>query len=112
MTHKIDHLAGWNPIATCPFRGTVDLWCVYGGEEYAQYDGGASIGKLVSQRNRSEEYGFFGNQSNEGVPQGHAPDLVPVAWRVAVPDCPASIIAEALGVPLTLEDAIAKAGAA
>src|SRR5690606_34763667 len=41
---------GWNPVATCPIREPVDLWCVYGGEEFAQYEGGASIGKLVPNR--------------------------------------------------------------
>lgn len=96
----------WNAIDTCPIREPVDLWCVYGGEEFAQFDGGASIGKLVSNRIKTDEYGFFGNQSNDGVPQRDAPDLVPVAWRKAVPNCPAEIIAEALGIPLTLEDAL------
>lgn len=99
-------LSDWQPISTCPFRETVDLWCVYGGEEFAQYDGGAPIGRLISARNKSEEYGFFGNQSNDGVPQRDAPDLVPVAWRKAVPFCPPSIIAQVLGVPLTCEDAL------
>lgn len=96
---------GWNPISTCPIREPVDLWCVYGGEEFAQYEGGASIGKLVPNRIKTMEYGFFGNQSDNGVPQRDAPDLVPVAWRKAVPSCPATLIAEALGIPLTLEDA-------
>lgn len=96
---------GWNPISTCPIREPVDLWCVYGGEEFAQYEGGASIGKLVPNRIKTKEYGFFGNQSNDGVPQRDAPDLVPVAWRKAVPSCPATLIAEALGIPVTLEDA-------
>jgi hypothetical protein len=98
---------GWNPMATCPIRDLVDLWCVYGGEEFAQYEGGASIGKLVPNRIKSKEYGFFGNQSDYGVPQRDAPDLVPVAWRKAVPDCPAAIIAEALQIPVTLEAASA-----
>lgn len=98
---------GWQPIETCPIRDTVDLWCVYGGEEYAQFEGGASIGMLVSGRFRTEEYGFFGNQSNDGVPRKNAPDLVPVAWRDAVPQCPAELIAKALGIPLTLEAALA-----
>ncbi|MCA0344085.1 MAG: hypothetical protein LCH99_30740 [Proteobacteria bacterium] len=101
-----DAVGSWNPIASCPIREPVDLWCVYGGEEFAQFDGGASIGKLVSNRIKTDEYGFFGNQSNAGVPQRDAPDLVPVAWRKAVPNCPAEIIAEALGIPLTLEDAL------
>ena len=96
---------GWNSIATCPIRDPVDLWCVYGGEEFAQYEGGASIGKLVPNRIKTKEYGFFGNQSDNGVPQRDAPDLVPVAWRKAVPDCPATIIAEALHIPVTLEAA-------
>jgi hypothetical protein len=99
-------LMEWQPIATCPLRDTVDLWCVYGGEEFAQYDGGASIGKFVPNRNKSAEYGFFGNQSNDGVPQRDAPDLVPVAWRKAVPSCPATLIADVLGLPLTREDAL------
>jgi hypothetical protein len=98
--------AEWQPISTCPIREAVDLWCVYGGEEYAQFDGGASIGFLKSRRFKTEEYGFFGNQSNDGVPRRDGPDLVPVAWRHAVPDCPATLIAEALGIPLTREDAI------
>lgn len=96
---------GWNPIATCPIREPVDLWCVYGGEEFAQYEGGASIGKLVPNRIKTKEYGFFGNQSDNGVPQRDAPDLVPVAWRKAVPSCPAIVITEALHIPITLEDA-------
>lgn len=95
----------WQPISTCPYRTAIDLWCVYGGEEFAQYDGGASIGQLVSNKHKSEEYGFFGNQSNAGVPRREGPDLVPVAWRKAVPQCPPGLIAEALGVPLTMEDA-------
>lgn len=95
----------WQPISTCPLKEAVDLWCVYGGEEYARYDGGASIGKLVVNRFKHEQYGFFGNQSNDGVPRGHAKDLVPVAWRPAVKQCPAELIAEVLGMPLTLEDA-------
>lgn len=99
-------LHGWNHIDTCPVRESVDLWCVYGGEDFAQYDGGASIGKLVPNRIKSEEYGFFGNQSNYGIPQRDAPDLKPVAWRKAVPYCPATLIAEVLGVPVTLEDAL------
>lgn len=102
----------WQPVSTCPFRDEVDLWCVYGGEEFAQYDGGASIGKLVPKRFKTVEYGFFGNQSNDGVPQGHAPDLVPVAWRRSVPQCPPELIAEVLGIPLTREDAVAEATAA
>jgi hypothetical protein len=97
--------AGWEHIDTCPYRDEVDLWCVYGGEEFAQYDGGASIGKLVPKRFKTVEYGFFGNQSNDGVPQGHAPDLVPVAWRHSVSQCPPELIAEVLGIPLTCEDA-------
>lgn len=97
----------WQPISTCPLRMPVDLWCVWGGEEYARYDGGASIGQLVVNRFKHEEYGFFGNQSNDGVPRGHAKDLVPVAWRQAVEQCPAELIAEVLGIPLTLEEASA-----
>jgi hypothetical protein len=99
--------AEWQPIHSCPYREPVDLWCVYGGEEFAQFDGGASIGFLKSNRHRTEEYGFFGNQSKDGVPRRDGPDLVPVAWRKAVPSCPAALIAEVLGVPLTREDAIA-----
>lgn len=95
----------WQPITTCPYREAVDLWCVYGGEEYAQYEGGASIGRMVSDRYRTQEYGFFGNQSNDGVPRAGEADLVPVAWRPAVPQCPAKLIAEVLGLPLTVEDA-------
>lgn len=103
---KREIAGSWNAIDTCPIREPVDLWCVYGGEEFAQFEGGASIGKMVSNRIKSEEYGFFGNQSNDGVPQRDGPDLVPVAWRKAVPSCPAEIIAKALGVPLTLEDVL------
>lgn len=95
----------WQTIDTCPIREAVDLWCVYGEEPFAMYDGGASIGKLVSNRFKSAEYGFFGNQSNDGVPQRDAPDLRPVAWRKAVPSCPPDLIAKALGVPLTREEA-------
>lgn len=102
--------AKWQPIATCPIRESVDLWCIYGGEEYAQYDGGASIGQLVSNAHKSEEYGFFGNQSNDGVPRREGPDLKPVAWRPAVPQCPSQLIADVMGVPVTREEAIAKAG--
>lgn len=99
--------AEWRPINSCPLRDSVDLWCVYGGEEFAQFDGGASIGFLVSGRFKTEEYGFFGNQSNEGVPRRDGPDLVPVAWRPAVMQCPSALIAEALAIPLTREDAVA-----
>ena len=99
----------WQPIETCPIREPVDLWCVYGGEEFAKFEGGASIGHLVSGRFKTVEYGFFGNQSNDGVPRRDGPDLVPVAWRPAVPMCPPEIIAEVLGVPLTWEEAVAKA---
>ncbi len=105
-----DAEASWHPITTCPIREPVDLWCVYGGEEFAQYDGGASIGKVVPNRHKTEEYGFFGNQSNDGVPQGHARDLIPVAWRKAVPQCPSELIAEVLGIPRTIEDARALIG--
>lgn len=97
----------WKPISTCPMQEPVDLWCVYGGEEFARFDGGASIGRLVSSRFKHPEYGFLGNQSNDGVPRRDGPDLVPVAWRKAVPDCPAELIAEVMGIPLTLEDAAA-----
>jgi hypothetical protein len=98
--------AEWQPISTCPYRDPVDLWCVYGGEEFAQFEGGASIGRKVSDRFKTQEYGFFGNQSNDGVPQRDGPDLVPVAWRRAIPQCPAALIAEALGIPLTLDAAL------
>lgn len=100
-----ERMREWNPIGTCPLQESVDLWCVYGGEEYAQYEGGTSIGKLVPNRFKTEEYGFFGNQSNNGIPQGNAPDLVPVAWRKAVPQCPATLIAKELGIPVTFEEA-------
>ena len=93
--------SGWEPISTCPIKVPVDLWCVYGGEEYAQYDGGASIGEIVSNRQKSAEYGFFGNQSNDGVPRYGFRDLVPVAWRPAVEQCPAELIAKVLGIPVT-----------
>ena len=97
----------WQPISTCPIREPVDLWCVYGGEDYAQYEGGASIGQLISDRFKTVEYGFFGNQSNDGVPRRDGADLVPVAWRPAVPQCPAELIAEVMGIPLTFEEATA-----
>jgi hypothetical protein len=98
--------SGWEPISTCPIKVSVDLWCVYGGEEYAQYDGGASIGEIVSNRQKSAEYGFFGNQSNDGVPRYGFRDLVPVAWRPAVEQCPAELIAKVLGIPVTFSEAI------
>lgn len=97
----------WKPISTCPMQEPVDLWCVYGSEEFARFDGGASIGRLVSSRFKHPEYGFFGNQSNEGVPRRDGVDLVPVAWRKAVPQCPAELIAEVMGIALTFEDATA-----
>ena len=101
----------WQPIATSPFRVTVDLWCVSGYEEFARYDGGASVGELVSRRFRHPEYGWFGNQSNDGIPRGDLPDLMPIAWRYAVPDCPAELIAEVLRLPID-RDAALKAIAA
>jgi len=97
----------WQPISTCPIREPVDLWCVYGGEDYAQYEGGASIGKLVPNRFKDADHGFFGNQSDDGVPRRDGTDLVPVAWRTAVPQCPPALIAEVLGIPLTFEEATA-----
>lgn len=100
----------WQPIDTCPIRTPVDLWCVYGGEQFAQFEGGASIGQLVSNQHKTEEYGFFGNQSNDGVPRKDGPDLKPVAWRPAVRMCPPEIIAAALGVPVTYAEAAALSG--
>jgi hypothetical protein len=97
----------WQSIETAPINATVDVWCVYGAEEFAQHDGGASVGRLVTRLHKSPKYGWFGNQSNEGIPQGDAYDLVPVAWRVSATDCPAKLIASVLGIPLTREDAIA-----
>jgi hypothetical protein len=71
----------WQPIETAPFDTLVDLWCIQGYEREATWP---VRGSLVGGRHKTKQYGWFGNQSNEGVPQGDAPDLVPVAWRSAI----------------------------
>jgi hypothetical protein len=99
-----DPARGWRRIDTAPLNTLVDLWCVEGYEEVASYSTGVSIGRMVPRRHKSAEYGWFGNQSNAGVPRGHAHDMIPVAWRPTVPDCPAEMIADALGIPVAPSD--------
>ena len=96
----------WFPISTAPYNTEVDLWCIYGDEEFARYEGGASIGRIVLPQQRSLKYDWFGNQSDAGVPQHDGPDLVPVAWKYSAPMCPAELIAEVLGVPIDREAAM------
>ncbi len=98
----------WHPMETCPYRTGVDLWCVYGGEEFARYEGGAPIGTLVPRRHRDETYEFFGNKNKNHVPRADSPDLIPVAWRYETPDPAPEMIAKTLGIPLTRDDAIAR----
>jgi hypothetical protein len=69
---------GWQPIETAPFDKLVDLWCIQGYEREATWP---VRGSLVGGRHKTKDYGWFGNQSKDGVPQKDAPDLVPVAWR-------------------------------
>lgn len=85
-------MSEWQPIESCPDKELVDLWCIYGDEDMATYPTGVVIGRLVSRRFKSKQYGWFGNQSDAGIPQRDGPDLVPVAWRPAVPDCPVEIV--------------------
>lgn len=82
----------WQPIDTVPYRELVDLWCIYGDEELATYPSGVVTGYLQPRRFKSEEYGWFGNQSPDGIPQRDGPDLIPVAWRLSIPDCPVEIV--------------------
>ena len=88
--------ADWQPIETAPFGRPVDVWCLYGDETEAQWESGSTVGHLLPRRSRHTEYGWFGNQSPAGIPQKDAPDLVPVAWRPRVPDCPAGIVEAAI----------------
>jgi hypothetical protein len=97
----------WHHITTCPYHTGVDLWCVHGYEDFAQYDGGSTIGTIVPRSFRSKDYEFFGNKNKNHVPQHDLPDLIPVAWRYETPDPAPEMIAEILGIPLTREDAIA-----
>ena len=96
----------WQRIETAPYHRAVDVWCVYGGEEFSQYDGGASIGKMMPDRFRHSQYEWFGNQSANGIPCDGAADLVPVAWRYAVPRCPPEIISAVLGIPVLRENVL------
>ena len=88
--------ADWQPIETAPFGRPVDVWCLYGDETEAQWESGSTVGHLLPRRSRHTEYGWFGNQSPAGIPQRDAPDLIPVAWRPRVPDCPAEIVEAAI----------------
>lgn len=85
-------MSEWQPIETAPYRDLLDVWCIYGDEELATYPSGQVTGYLQIRRFKSVEYGWFGNQSAEGVPQKDGPDLIPVAWRHATPDCPAELV--------------------
>ncbi|MBV6659239.1 MAG: hypothetical protein KI785_15860 [Devosiaceae bacterium] len=95
----------WRSIAEFPnepYR-LVDLWCVYGSEGLAAFGHGENttpVGKVVHNRHWTKEYGWFGNQSRDGIPNGHAPDLIPVAWREPIPLCPIELIQRATGWPL------------
>lgn len=93
---------GWFTMDTCPYRQHVDLWCVDGGEPYAKpcRVGDRPIGRLVSDQFKDQKYGWFGNQSNAGVPRKDLPDMIPVAWRPAVPWCPPRLIASCLEIPI------------
>lgn len=78
---EAEKTGGWQPIETAPFDTLVDLWCIQSYEREATWP---VRGSLVDGRHKTKEYGWFGNQSKDGVPQGDAPDLVPVAWRPAI----------------------------
>ena len=101
MTDKSE----WQPISDFHYREyeAVDLWCIDGDENVACWGHGENttpIGKLVTRRHWTKEYGWHGNNSRNGVPNGHGRDLVPVAWCAARTVCPVSIIQQETGFPL------------
>lgn len=81
----------WRAIETAPLNKAVDLWCVEQ-DAPATWGNGHPAGEIVRNRHKSEKYGWFGNQSDEGVPRGHKPDLLPVAWRLATPRPPLEMV--------------------
>lgn len=88
---------GWHPIETVPYGKLVDLWCIPQDIEFAEWsEGGTPVGEIISRRHKHENYGWFGNQSDDFVPQAGGPDIVPVAWRPATPNCPVDLIAAAI----------------
>lgn len=84
---EIAALREWQPIETAPFNRSVDLWCTYP-DAPATWGNGLPSGVIVYGRHKTEEYGWFGNQSKDGVPTGDGPDLIPVAWREPSPRIP------------------------
>jgi hypothetical protein len=95
---------GWHPIETAPLKTIVDLWCLHPGEP-ATYDSETSAGSLVSNRHKHEVYGWFGNQSPNGVPRAPYDDLIPVAWRLALKPPPLALVQSALTAALEQGDA-------
>lgn len=77
----------WHPIETAPLNTIVDLWCTYA-DAPASWGNDRPAGQIVHNRHKSKEYGWFGNYSNDGIPQANGPDLVPVAWRWPAPEIP------------------------
>lgn len=81
----------WQPIETVPLDTIVDLWCTYAGAP-ASWGNGRPTGEIVHNRHKSKKYGWFGNQSDDGVPNGDGTDLLPVAWRWPTPDVPLELM--------------------
>ncbi len=77
----------WHPIETAPLNTIVDLWCTYA-DAPASWGNDRPAGQIVHNRHKSKEHGWFGNESNDGIPQANGPDLVPVAWRWPAPEIP------------------------
>lgn len=77
----------WHPIETAPLNTIVDLWCTYA-DAPASWGNDRPAGEIVHNRHKSKEHGWFGNESNDGIPQANGPDLVPVAWRWPAPEIP------------------------
>lgn len=88
---ELEAMTEWNPINTAPLNKIVDVWCIEDGSP-ASCGNNIPSGKIIHNRHKSEKYGWFGNQSNDGVPRGHMPDMIPVAWRHRSPDAPIAII--------------------
>lgn len=86
-------MSDWKPIETAPYNELVDLWCIPQDIDFAEWsEGGTPVGEIISRRHKHEKYGWFGNQSDDFVPQADAPDVVPVAWRPSIPNCPVALI--------------------
>lgn len=95
---------GWQPIETAPLNKTVDLWCIEQ-DSPATWGSGRPAGQIVRGRHKSEKYGWFGNQGNDGVPRHDGLDLVPVAWIEPTPDIPLAMVEQFLAAaPLPTQE--------